>query len=119
MSVAMGQIYSLNLRERVASEALAGATVRAAAWFGVPVATAVRWFQRQRSGRGLIPAKRGGRRLSSLWGDVADWIRARIVEKKDITLRALTADIAERGTIVHVRSVWRFMRREGMSFKKR
>lgn len=115
----MGRIYSLDLRERVVSAVLAGATVRVAAErFGVSVATAVRWSQRQRSGRGLMPSKRGGHRLSPLRDEVANWIRARIVEKKDITLRALTAELAERGTVVHVRSVWRFMRRNGMSFKK-
>lgn len=115
----MARSYSLDLRERVVAAVLAGATTRAAAArFGVSVATAVRWAQRARSGKGLAPDKRGGRRPSPLVGEIAAWLRARVAEKRDITLRALTAELAARGTAVHVRSVWRFMRREGLSFKK-
>jgi len=43
---------------------------------------------------------------------------AGIREKPDITLRALTTELQAQGTVVHVRSVGRFMRREGLSYKK-
>ena len=115
----MARSYSLDLRERVVRAVAEGATVReAAARFGICAATATRWSQRSRSGRGLAPDKRGGRRPSPLVGSVAQWLRARIAEKRDITLRALTAELSARGTVVHVRSIWRFVRREGLSFKK-
>jgi len=115
----MGRICSVDLRERVVALVLSGATVReAAAHYNVSVASAVRWSQRARSGRGLVPGKRGGHRPSPLCGEVAEWILARIDEKPDLSLRALTAELVGRGVMVHVRSVWRFMRRAGMSFKK-
>lgn len=115
----MPRSYSLDLRERVVAAVLGGATTRsAAARYGVSVATAVRWSQRGRAGLSLTPGKRGGRRPSPLVGDVAVWLRARIREKPDITLRALTTELQAQGTVVHVRSVGRFMRREGLSYKK-
>ena len=115
----MARSYSLDLRERVVAAILDGSTTRAAAArFGVSVATAVRWAQRGRAGLSLAPRKRGGHRPSPLVGAVAIWLRGRVREKPDITLRALTAELRDRGTVVHVRSVWRFMRREGLSYKK-
>ena len=115
----MPRSYSLDLRERVVAAILDGSTTRAAAArYGVSVATAVRWAQRGRAGVSLVPGKRGGHRPSPLVGEVASWLRGRVREKPDITLRALTAELRDRGTAVHVRSVWRFMRREGLSYKK-
>ena len=110
---------SMDLRTRVADALDAGLTCRSAARrFGVSVATAVRIGQLRRSGRGLHPGKMGGHRGFALTGATADWLRARLVEKPDLTMRGLTAELAARGVVVSHDTVWRFVRRTGVSFKK-
>jgi transposase len=47
-----------------------------------------------------------------------DWLLARIKEKADLTLRAIQAELAERGVIVSYDAVWRFFNQEGVTFKK-
>ena len=42
----------------------------------------------------------------------------RIVEKPDLTLRAVAAELAERGTPASYGAVWRFFKHEGITFKK-
>ena len=51
-------------------------------------------------------------------GDIADRVESRLAEKPDLTVRALAAELCERGTTVTHDTVWRFMRREGLTFKK-
>lgn len=115
----MARPLSLDLRLRVAAALGAGATTREAAKrFGISVASAVRIGQKRRSGRGLGPEKIGGYRPLVLIGETATWIRTRLEEKGDLTMRALTAELAERGVIVTHDTVWRFVRRLGLSFKK-
>ena len=48
-----------------------------------------------------------------------EWLLTRIAEKPDLTLRAVVAELAERGTPASYGAVWRFFKREGISFKKR
>jgi transposase len=48
-----------------------------------------------------------------------DWLLARIAEKPDLTLRAVVAELAERGTPASYGAVWRFFAREGITFKKK
>ncbi|WP_234942407.1 hypothetical protein [Sinorhizobium medicae] len=68
-----GATCSLDLRQRVADALAGGMTVRAAALrFGISAATAVRIGQRERSGRGLAPAKMGGHVKPMLRGAAAD-----------------------------------------------
>ena len=45
-----------------------------------------------------------------------EWLLARIAEKPDLTLRAVVAELAERGTPASYGAVWRFFQREGISF---
>jgi len=47
------------------------------------------------------------------------WLLARIAEKPDLTLRAVMAELAERGTPASYGAVWRFFAREGVTFKKK
>ena len=47
-----------------------------------------------------------------------DWLLARLAEKPDLTLHALLAELAQRGVRVSCDTLWRFLRREGISFKK-
>ena len=110
---------SMDLRVRVATALGEGETVRGAAKrFGVSVASAVRFGQRQRSGRGLGVGKIGGHRRPKLTGEAGEWLMARLAEKPDLTMRALTAELAERGVRVAHDTVWRFVRRAGLSVKK-
>jgi len=111
---------SIDLRLRVAAALVEGETVRSAAKrFGVSVASAVRIGQRQRAGRGQVPGKIGGRRRPVLGGEAGDWLLARLAEKPDLTMRALTAELAAHGVHVAHDTVWRFVRRAGQTVKKR
>lgn len=115
----MARPLSQDLRQRIAAALHSGETTRAAAKrFGVSVATAVRIGQKWRSGRGLQPGQMGGHRRPILSGETAEWILLRLAEKTDLTMRALAAELAERGIVVTHDTVWRFVRRQGLSFKK-
>lgn len=59
----------------------------------------------------------GGRRPYALAGERA-WLLARLEQQPDITLRALVAELAERGVEVSYYAVWHFFKHEGISFKK-
>ena len=119
MGAMMVSPLSIDLRVRVAAALEQGATVRAAAKrFGVSVASAVRIGQRQRAGRGQAPGKIGGHRRPVLAGDPGEWLLARLAEKPDLTMRALTTELAERGVLVAHDTVWRFVKRAGHSVKK-
>ncbi len=115
----MTRALSLDLRERIAVALAEGGTTRAVAKrFGVSVATAVRIGQKSRSGHGLAPGKMGGHRPLTLTGSHVDWLRNRLLEKGDLTVRALAGELAERGITVTHDTVWRTLRRLGLSFKK-
>ena len=119
MGVFMVLPLSVDLKVRIAAALQDGETVRGAAKrFGVSVASAVRIGQRQRSGRGQKPGKIGGHRRPILVGEAGDWLLARLAEKPDLTMRALTAELAERGVTVVHDTVWRFVRRAGQTVKK-
>jgi hypothetical protein len=60
----------------------------------------------------------GGVRRAVLAGE-RDWLLARIGEKRDLTLRAIQAELADRGVKVSYDAVWRFYLREGFTFKKK
>lgn len=111
---------SMDLRIRISAALEDGRTVRAAAGrFGVSVAPAVRIGQCQRAGRGQVPGKIGGSRRAVLAGQSGDWLLMRPAEKPDLTMRALTAELAGRGARVAHDTVWRVVRRAGRTVKKR
>jgi transposase len=110
----------MDLRMRVVGALAEGASVRAvASRFGISVSSAVRIGQRQRAGRGQMPGKIGGHRRQALAGEAGNWLVARLAEKPDLTMRALTAELAARGVHVAHDTVWRFVRRAGQTVKKR
>jgi transposase len=111
---------SMDVGERVAKALLEGETVRAAAKrFGISVASAVRIGQQQRTGRGQVLGKVSGIRRAALAGEPGDWLLARLAEKPDLTMRALTAELAAHGVRVAHDTVWRFVKRSGQTVKKR
>ncbi len=59
----------------------------------------------------------GGVRCAVLAGQ-RSWLLDRIRQKPDLTLHALRAELAERGTIVSVRAVWKVFTSVGIRFKK-
>ena len=111
--------YSLDLRERVVSAVEAGQTCRAVAGtFGVSVASVVKWSQRHRETGTAAAKPMGGKRPVLLAGQRA-FILGRIKQTPHISLRALAAELADRGITVSYGAVWTFVHREGLSHKKK
>jgi transposase len=48
-----------------------------------------------------------------------DWLLARVAAAPDLTLRALQAELAERGVAASYGAVWAFLAAEGLTFKKK
>jgi transposase len=114
----MTRPLSLDLRLRIASALAKGSTVREAAKrFGVSVASAVRMGQLARAGHGLSARKIGGNRPPVLQ-NTSKAITSRLAAKSDWTVRALAADLKADGIEVSHDTVWRFLRRHGLTFKK-
>jgi hypothetical protein len=74
-------------------------------------------MQAYRSEGQTAPKPHGGGRTSPLDAH-ADWLKARIREKADITLGELRVELAERGVATGKSAVSRFFERVGISFKK-
>jgi transposase len=111
--------YSLDLRERVVAAVDAGQTCRAVAeTFGVSVASVVKWSQRYRETGSAAARPMGGKRPVLLAGQRA-FILDRIRRHPHISLRALAAELADRGITVSYGAVWTFVHREGLSHKKK
>ena len=114
----MTKPYSLDLRERVTERVAAGDRVRAVATiFTVSVASVVRWSQRLRRTGSAAGGKMGGHRACTLIGE-RGWLMERIAAEPEVTVRGLMTELAERGVAVSYGTVWNFIHREGMSFKK-
>lgn len=113
--------YSQDLRNRVihAVEREGMSCRKAAARFGVSGSTAVKWFQRFRDSGVRTAFARGGHRRSVIEPH-RDLIEAALAEKPDITLQALCDRLlAERGVKADTAMMSRFLRRAGITFKKR
>jgi transposase len=115
----MARAYSLDLRERVVAAVTAGQSCRAvAATFKVSVSSVVKWSQRFRATGSAAARAMGGNRPYALACE-RDWLLRRLSAQPDITLRALLAELAERGIKVSYYAVWHFFEHEGISFKKK
>jgi len=115
----MGRPYSLDLRERVVRTIEAGMTRHEAAeHFEIGISTAIRWAQRKAQTGSPAALPMGTMHPFSLAAE-ADWLRARMAQKPDITLRALLGELHERGVAVSYFAVWHFVHRAGLSFKKK
>ena len=113
----MTRPLSNDLRERVAA-VLAGENCRSVAErFGVAVSSAVKWAQRYRATGSIVPGKMGGHRKRVLEPHRA-FIVERINQTPHLTLYGLKAELAARGVKVSHDTVWQFLRREGLRFKK-
>ena len=114
----MAKPYSMDLRERAMRRVQAGEPVRqVSAALSVAPSTVVKWSLRLRATGAVRPGKTGGHRPRLIVGEHEAWLRER-ASRGDFTLRGLVAELAERGLKVDYRTMWSFIRREGLSFKK-
>lgn len=114
----MTKPYSNDLRERVVAGLEAGGSCRVvAARFGVAVSSVVKWSQRYRDTGSVAPGKIGGHRPVLLEAH-RDYIVAQLQRTPHLTLVQLQALLATRGVKVSHDTVWRFLRRAGLRFKK-
>lgn len=80
--------------------------------------TVVKWTQRLRA-TGSAAAKPMGGKRPFLLEDQRDWLLARIREKPDLTLHPPLDELADvRSVVVSCDTLWRFLKRKGVSFKK-
>jgi putative transposase len=114
----MTRPLSNDLRERVVVAIAAGESCRSvAARFGIAVSSAVKWSQRYRASGSVAPGKMGGHRKRVLEPHRA-FIVERINQTPHLSLHGLKDELAARGVKVSHDAVWRFLRREGLRFKK-
>lgn len=114
----MAKPYSNDLRKRVAKAITSGETCRAiAAQYEVAPSTVVKWSKRLRETGSPAPAKFGGHKKCRLESH-RDFVLAQIEDVPHLTLHKLKDILAERDIAVSHDTVWRFLRREGRSFKK-
>lgn len=114
----MARPYSLDLRERVVLAVASGESCRSVSrTFGVSVSSVVKWSQRYRKTGSAAAYRMGGNRPWVLEPE-RDWLLARLAEKPDLTLHALLSELADRDVNVCCDALWRFLKREGISFKK-
>src|ERR1700726_4914963 len=118
MGAGMPKAYSRDLRERVITAVETGASRREAAErFEVSVSSAVRWLQRWYESHSATPKPRGGG-VSPLEA-VAAQVLALIAERADLTLVETVAELRRRRIRTSRSSLWRFLDRHGITFKKK
>ena len=111
--------YSMDLRERALARKAAGETNREiAAALMISPSRVSKWTKRKRETGSLAPAQIGGYKPRTLSGECAEWQRERVAAGP-VTLRGLTAELAERGIKTQPRAVWVFLHAEDLSFKKK
>lgn len=115
----MSRAYSLDLRQRAVALVASGQSRRAVArLLQLGESSVIRWTQRQASTGDCAAKPRGGKQPVLLL-DQREWLLARITAVPDLTVRALRAELAARGTRVSLDTVWRFLRDERLTFKKK
>src|SRR4051812_42639255 len=115
----MARAYSQDLRDRVIDTALAGLPARrAAVQFRVGIATAIGWVSRARHTGERTPRRQGQPRRSKL--DVHRAFLLGLIEATpDITLLEMQERLAaERAITASVGTIWTFLDRVGLTFKK-
>ena len=114
----MTRPLSMDLRERAMARLAAGESVRGvAAALSVSPSSVVKWSKRLRETGSVTPGRIGGYVPPKIAGAQRDWLVER-TRSAPFTLRGLVAELAERGLKVDYRTMWKFVRREGLSFKK-
>ena len=115
----MTRAYSNDLRERVVAMTSEGHSCREVARrFAVSVASVVRWSQLFRTQGSVAPKPHVARRRVVLLPE-RDWVLARLAAAPDLTVRALRAELAERGVKASYGAVWRFLARRTAHVQKK
>lgn len=117
----MSRAYSQDLRDRVIDATLKDKlSARAAAVrFGIGVATAIVWVRRARE-TGMRAARPRGQPKGSKLDTHREVILGWIAAKDDITIAEIREKlVAELGATAGVGTVWSFLNRCGLTFKKR
>jgi len=89
-----------------------------AARFDVAVSSVVKWSQRYRATGSVAADKMGGHR-PVLLEPHRDFIIERLKQTPHLTVSNLLEELSDRDVHVCRDTVWRFLRREGLSFKKK
>jgi transposase len=112
--------YSGDLRDRVAAAVAAGTSARAAAGrFGVSLSTAIRWAQRLRAAGHAQACATGGDHRSRLVEHRAAVLEL-VAKQPDLTLQEIRGALAAgHGITVGLTSLWRFIRAQQITLKKR
>jgi transposase len=114
----MTRPFSVDLRDRVARYVLAGHSRRqAASVFNISVSSAVRYVAQYLASGTVVPKRQGGDRRSKL-GDHRAYVLLRVKQVPDISLADLTKELAERGVQIHLSNLARFLRAQGLTYKK-
>ena len=116
----MARAYSRDLRDRVIDAALGGMPARrAAAQFEIGIATAIVWVHRARV-NGERTAHRQGQPRGSKLDSQRDFLLALVEQTPDMTIVEMQQRLAvERGMRASVGTIWTFLDRCGLTFKKR
>lgn len=110
--------YSNDLRSRaVAAMSEGGPASLVAARFGVAKSSVIKWHQRYRQTGSVAPGKMGGHRKRVL-DPHRDFIIDAINNTSHLTLHGLKDLLGRRGVRISHNTVWLFLKREGLSFKK-
>ena len=116
----MAKALSVDLRIRVLAAVAGGMTHRAAAErFGVSAASVSRWRALKRSQGDVRPGPLGGDRRSGRIEAQRRLILSLLDKTPDITIRELCAALGERGHGFGFGPVQRFLKRHGLTRKKR
>ena len=112
--------YSGDLRDRVAAAVASGTSARAAAGrFGVSVSTAIRWAQRLRAEGHARARAMGGDRRSRL-GECRAAVLELVAKQPNLTLLEIRGALAAgHGIAVGLTGVWRFLKAQQITRKKR
>lgn len=116
----MGKSLSLDLRSRLVAAVAGGLSRRAAAErFGVAAASAIRWVRASTTTGDIYAKPQGGDRRSHHIEAFRSVILAAVQAQKDITLVELAEMLrTKHGASFAASTVWRFLDRHAMTFKK-
>ena len=115
----MPKPYSSDLRQRAIALVEDGQSRSAVArLLNLSKSVVILWAKDYRETGKQAAKPMGGRRRFALLSE-RDWLLARIAAAPDLTGMALRAELAERGVKVSYDAVWRFLRAERLTFKKR
>jgi transposase len=116
----MARAYSQDLRDRVIDAASSGKSARgSAAHFGIGVATAIVWVRRARETGERAAHKQGGTKRCKL-DPHRDYLLGLIDGTPDLTISELLEKLlAQHGVKVSRSTLWTYLDRCGLTFKKR